>query len=219
MTGTADPALAFGDALQALGLWLSPLLLVPLLALLLPGLAERPIRAAGGVIDRFSDALLMLTGWCAAAMALFQIGNVVLRYVFNESYGWAEESVTYAFGVLIFLGAAGALKADAHVRVDILQSRFSPRRKAFVDLLGTYLFLFPVMIVILVYFAPTLAVSWRVREGSYLSDGIPFRYLLNSLVMVFAATMIVQGWAHAGRMALRLRGREDGEGPAEAVRL
>jgi TRAP-type mannitol/chloroaromatic compound transport system permease small subunit len=197
--------------------WLSPLLLLPLLVLAFPRALAGLARGAASAVDRVSEVGLWLAAGFCLLMALAQLCAVALRYAFNETFGWLEESVTYSVGIGMFLAAAGALKANAHVRVDIFHAKLGPKGKALVDLIGTYVFLFPVFIVLLVVFAPSLSVSWRVQEGSMLVGGIPYRYALNTLMSAFAVMMIAQGWAEALRAALKLRGVPDGHAPAERV--
>jgi TRAP-type mannitol/chloroaromatic compound transport system permease small subunit len=219
MTPFTEAGLAVGAAIGAALPWLSPLLAVPLAVAVAPRTLGPTARAVADGIDRMNGVALWVAGGLALLMALAQVATVGLRYGFAASAGWLEETVTYAFGGMIFLACAGALRGDAHVRVDILSGRFGPQGRALVELIGTYVFLFPVMILLVVMYGPSLAVSWRVAEGSLLSDGIPFRYGLNTLVSVFGLAMIAQGWAQAVRAALRWRGVEDGHPAAHAVVL
>ncbi|MBW6496167.1 MAG: TRAP transporter small permease [Burkholderiaceae bacterium] len=60
-----------------------------------------------------------------AVMTLVAFGQVIARYVFNYSFVWALELVTFLFAWLIFLGAAYGVRVHAHIGVD-----------AFVQILG-----------------------------------------------------------------------------------
>ena len=51
-----------------------------------------------------------------------------------------------------------------------------------------------------------LARSWSLFEGSRESDGLPFLFMLKTLVPVFAILMLAQGLAIASKAALRLTG-------------
>lgn len=219
MTGETQAAIEAGRLiLVALG-WISPILLLPILVLAMPQRLSGVARRLAAGVDRVSEVGLWLAAAFVLVMALVQLASVALRYAFNDTYGWLDESVTYSIGIVMFLAAAGALKANAHVRVDIVHARLGPRAKALIELGGTYLFLFPVAILLLVVFSPALSVSWRVAEGSMFVDGIPYRYLLNTLVSVFALMMIAQGWAEALRSALKARGVPDGRAPADSVAI
>ncbi|MEO8536036.1 MAG: TRAP transporter small permease [Betaproteobacteria bacterium] len=61
-----------------------------------------------------------------AAMTLITFGQVVARYVFNYSFVWALELVTYLFAALIFLGMAYGVRVGAHIGVDVLVKALRP---------------------------------------------------------------------------------------------
>jgi TRAP-type mannitol/chloroaromatic compound transport system permease small subunit len=82
----------------------------------------------------------------------------------------------------------------------------SPRRQAWVDVIGTLLFLFPWLAVIAYTSAPFVTSSWGIREGSSNADGMPALYLLKSLLWVFCALLFLQGVALIARRALFLAG-------------
>ena len=85
----------------------------------------------------------------------------------------------------------------------------SPPRKALIDFLGTYFFLFPVMFVIIDTALPYIEFSWAVKEGSRETSGIQGIYLLKSVILVFAWMMILQGIAIAIHRAAFLAGLEE----------
>ncbi len=108
------------------------------------------------------------------------------------------------------LASAGALYSAAHVRVDILFSNMNLQRRAIIDLVGAFIFLFPLMIVILVAYAPQLAYAWGSATGrlelSSETDGLPALFLFKTLLPIFATTMMAQGWSNAVKAAAILRG-------------
>ncbi len=204
MGPVSQGALAVGDGLQVLGLALSPLLLLPFVLLVVPALAGNWLQGSR-FITRTNSAGLTLSGWLLAIMAIVQVIAVLARYMFGLSFTWLNEIVLYCFAAGFLLAAAGALATNAHVRVDIIYGKLSPSGKAIVDLLGFYLLLLPLLILILQTYAPTLAVSWQILEGSSETDGLPIQYLFKSLVPVFAAMLLLQGWCEAIAAALTIR--------------
>jgi C4-dicarboxylate transporter DctQ subunit len=62
-----------------------------------------------------------------AVMTTIQFTQVIARYIFNYSFVWALETVTYLFGGLIFLGMAYGVRVGAHIGVDALVKSFGPR--------------------------------------------------------------------------------------------
>ncbi len=53
-----------------------------------------------------------------AVMTVVTFMQVIARYVFNYSFVWALELVTYLFAFLIFLGAAYGVRMKSHIGVD-----------------------------------------------------------------------------------------------------
>lgn len=178
------------------------------LSVFIAGGAERAIRRLSPIFDfvtRYAGRAVM---WLLLVMALVQFGVVFLRYVFGVNFIYMQESITYMHGA-VFLAAAGyALLTDDHVRVDIFYSQASPRRKALIDFLGTYLFLFPVCLVLLWTASLYVGNSWAVQEGSTEASGIQGVFLIKTLIPVFAVLLAMAGFCIAARASDELRGRD-----------
>ena len=69
----------------------------------------------------------------------------------------------------------------------------SPAKKAYVDLLGTVLLLWPVCFLVFYVAFPYVEASWAVHEGSRETSGIQGVYLLKSVILVFAVLLALQG--------------------------
>ncbi|HSG19149.1 MAG TPA: TRAP transporter small permease subunit, partial [Burkholderiaceae bacterium] len=82
-----------------------------------------------------------------------------------------------------------------HVRVDIFYSRLSTRGKALVDTAGILLLRFPVCLFILWTSWDYVAVSWRIREGSAETSGLPYVYLLKTTILLLGGFLLWQGVA------------------------
>jgi TRAP-type mannitol/chloroaromatic compound transport system permease small subunit len=107
---------------------------------------------------------------------------------------------------LFMLGAAYALRRDGHVRVDIFYQRMTRRGRAWVDLLGTLLLLFPVCAFIAWVGWEYVLESWQVMEGSREAGGLPGVYLLKTLMLLMPVLVMLQGLAIAVRNGLFLAG-------------
>jgi len=202
----ADLVPLLGTALRFAGYGLAPLLLLPLLILALPKLAEGPAKALSGLLDRISGAAMTVAMGFAFAIILIQLAAVLMRYVFGLNFSWLNDSVLFSFACIFMLGAAATLRDDGHVRVDILRPRFNPSTRAIIELIGTYAFIFPIGGLILYAGASGLARSWAGLEPFNESDGLPIKYIFKTLVPIFAILMIGQGLAQAIKAALSLRG-------------
>ena len=141
-------------------------------------------------ISRAIDALNERIGNLLPYLVILMIGtgfyNVVARYLgrflgMRLTSNAAIEIQWYMYSVLFFLGFAYILKHNLNVRVDFLYAKWPPARRAWIDLLGTLLFLIPFCILgIYVTINPVLASwgrlpsgNWGVWEISPDPDGLP----------------------------------------------
>ena len=155
-------------------------------------------------IDRITAAVGRLAAWCSLYVVVAEFAVVVFRYALGFGSIRLQESVLYAHAGLFMLAAAWTLQIDGHVRVDIFYARGTARARAAVNLLGALVFLLPFAAVLFALTLPYVERSWHIFEGSPQPSGLPFVYLLKTVILVFAALIGLQGAAQAMRAALVL---------------
>ncbi|WP_425403719.1 TRAP transporter small permease subunit [Hwanghaeella sp.] len=101
----------------------------------------RLIEALVGGMGRIT-ALIIIPLILATAYEVFS------RYLFGAPTIWAYELGYILTGSHFLLGASLALLAGAHIRIDLLYSRFSPRGKAAVDLVCYVTLFFPFIVLL-----------------------------------------------------------------------
>jgi len=165
------------------------------------------MRAAlrlSAAIDRMTDQVGKLANWIVIFTVAIGFYNVMARYIgrfigMKLSSNALIELQWYLFSLMFFFGFAYILKHGANVRVDFLYSTWSIKRRAWVDLLGTLLFLIPFCILgIWVTFHPVL-LSWgRLPDGSWGTwevspdaDGLP-RAPIKSMIIVSFGLLLLQ---------------------------
>ncbi len=163
-------------------------------------------------IDRLNLALGRLVAWLALLMIVIGAYNALARYGgrfigFNLSSNAYLELQLYLFSALFLLAAAAVLCKDEHVRVDVLYGRLGSRGQAWIDLVGTLLFLLPFCAFALAMAWPAVSNSWAIAEDSPDPGGLP-RYPLKTLVPLAFALLILQGVSQAIVQVARLRGHE-----------
>ncbi len=148
-------------------------------------------------IDRLNERIGRWVYWLSLIMVLIGAYNALARYI-DRFTGWGLSSNTYIelqwylFSILFLLGAAYTLKHDSHVRVDVFYGRLSARGKAWINLTGTLLFLFPFCILMLVMSWSSVANSWAVWEMSPDPGGLP-RYPIKTIIPIAFVLLILQG--------------------------
>lgn len=160
-------------------------------------------------IDRFTEILGKAVSWLTIALVLVVFVIVVSRYLLGIGSIALQESVTYLHALVFLMGSAFTLKRGGHVRVDIFYRQFSERKKAWVDLLGSLLFLLPLSLLIISLCWDYVIASWAIGETSEEDSGLPWVYLLKSLLLLMPLTMILQGIAEILRNLMFLMGKSD----------
>lgn len=158
-------------------------------------------------VDALNGLLGKAIAWLVPCMVLMVGWTVFQRYVLQSGEPWEQELVRFMHAMVFLLAAAYTLRQDAHVRVDVFYQRFSERRKAWVEIVGTLLLLLPVCGAIFWFSAEFISNSWAIREGSSEYHGMPGVYLLKSCIWLFTITMAMQGIARMLRAILVLQGR------------
>lgn len=168
------------------------------------------MHALGGfvrLIDAINEWLGRSVAWLTAGCVVTCFAVVVLRYVFNVGYPWLQELYVWQHATVFMAGAGYTMLHRGHVNVDVLYGSMPARRQAWIDILGTLVFLFPWLALIAVTSAPFVASSWAIREASSNADGMPAVFLLKSLLLVFCAVLFLQGLALIIRRVLFLAGQ------------
>lgn len=156
-------------------------------------------------IDRLTDRIGNAIAWLSFAMMLITCTVVTLRYLVQSgNLILFQETVIYLHATAFMLGAAWTLKRNGHVRVDVIYRKLGPRSRAWIDSLGTLLFLLPIAVFLLLVSLEYVDRSWSIRETSAEPGGIPAVFLLKSLIPLMALLMIVQGIAELLRSTLLL---------------
>lgn len=171
-------------------------------------MSGRCVRWAS-MLDAAAEGCGRVVAWLTVALALTGLAVVILRYGFDLGYVWLQELVMWFHAAVFMLGAAYALRHDAHVRVDVFRQRMALRHRQWVDLLGTLLLLWPTCAVIAWYSLPYVATSWNIGERSREAGGLPALWLLKAMIPALAVLLAVQGLAMVLRAVSALRQRPD----------
>jgi len=115
-------------------------------------------------ISRLIDALNTHVGrsvyWLVLVAVLLSAGNAIIRKVFNMSSNAFLEAQWYLFSAVFLFCAGYTLLRNEHVRIDVINGRFSHKTQAWVDIFGTVFFLMP-MTLLFIY------LSWPVFVRTY----------------------------------------------------
>lgn len=144
-------------------------------------------------IDTLNEYVGKAVSWLTTILVLVICFDVVMRYLFTWSSAAVFELEWHVFASIFMVGSAYALKHDKHVRVDLFYSKFSEKKKAWVNLIGTLLFLFPFCIVIIWTSIPFVQNSFRILETSPDPGGLPARFIIKSTIPIGFILLLLQG--------------------------
>jgi TRAP-type mannitol/chloroaromatic compound transport system permease small subunit len=147
--------------------------------------------------------------WLSLGIVVICFTVVVQRYLFAISYVWMQDLYIWLNGAMFTAVAGFALMRNDHVRVDIFYRPAKPRTKAWVDLIGSVVFLLPFCTIVYLYSMPFVLRAWSYTEGSANVGGMPGLFILKSFIIVFAGLLALQGMAMILRSVLVLNGRAD----------
>jgi TRAP-type mannitol/chloroaromatic compound transport system permease small subunit len=130
------------------------------------------LLALARTIDHINEFIGKWVGWLILISILISAGNAVIRKAFNMSSNAWLEAQWYLFGAAFMLAAAYTLKQNEHIRIDIVYGMFSRRVQHWIDLFGHVFFLMPFAVLMVFYFIPYVALSYRIGEMSTNAGGL-----------------------------------------------
>ncbi|KQB07664.1 C4-dicarboxylate ABC transporter [Vibrio metoecus] len=148
-------------------------------------------------IERMFNRLSDLLGWISSILFILLVVNVVydviMRYVFNDVSIAFQELEWHLFAAVFLLGIPYAIKAGGHVRVDIFYERLSLKAQAVIDILGTLFFLLPFCLLVAYFGIDFAKESYELGETSGDPGGLPYRWLIKSMISVSFIFMTISG--------------------------
>jgi TRAP-type mannitol/chloroaromatic compound transport system permease small subunit len=159
-------------------------------------------------IDWLNGQIYKLVVFLVLVVTLLSAGNAVSRYAFSRSSNAWLELQWYMFAMIFLLGAAYTLKQDGHVRIDLISNRYSPRTKAWVDIVGTLLFLLPMTIGVIYFSYAGISNSFNIREISSDPGGLP-RWPIKLFIPIGFFLLTLQGFSELIKNIAFLQGKYD----------
>jgi TRAP-type transport system small permease protein len=139
------------------------------------------------LIDRLSSAGGVISGICILLMSGLILLEIVLRSLTGASILICEEYAAYLLVAFGSMALAYTFKSEGHIRVDLILSKLSPRKREIVDLLCTAAGF--------VVFTYMVFQAWGQVHGSYLSGETSMYYSKTPLwvpqASIFVGTVLM----------------------------
>jgi TRAP-type mannitol/chloroaromatic compound transport system permease small subunit len=162
------------------------------------------LRQIASRIESGLDRLGAALSWVWLALIAVIVVAVVLRFVFGIGRIELEELQWHLYAIGFLFGIVGCATRDRHVRVDVIRERMSQRARDWVDLYGVLLFQIPLVILVLWSALPFVAESFGANEKSASAGGLPFRWILKSVLPISFALLGAASLARLIHVSRRL---------------
>ncbi|WP_087017755.1 TRAP transporter small permease subunit [Thaumasiovibrio subtropicus] len=132
------------------------------------------------------DTLIRRAGQLFSLGYLLLIGVIILQVVLRKGFANGlialEELQWHLYAVGVMFGVSYAQITNTHVRVDLFYHRFSDKTKSIVEIFGILFFMLPFMFVVFYHSLEFVYEAWRVNESSDSPSGLPWRWLVKSVI-------------------------------------
>jgi TRAP-type mannitol/chloroaromatic compound transport system permease small subunit len=149
------------------------------------------------VVLRVSEAL----AWLVLAVVLALFGQLPLRDIIGKGYIQLNDYGQLLHATVFLVGIAYALCTDRHVRLDAFRTRFAPRARALIEVVGHPLFVWP-WIALLAYYGADHVVR-SIRTGETFPETGTVGYPL--MRIAFALFLVLLAAASLSRVLLAAR--------------
>ena len=152
------------------------------------------LLTAERLFNRFSDAI----GTFSAILLLLLVANVfydvIMRYLFNDVSIGMQELEWHLYSMIFLFGVAYTLRADGHVRVDVVYEQLSVKKRAVIDILGTLLFLWPFCFLVAGYGIGFAYEAYDIGETSGDPGGLPYRWVIKSMISLSFICVLISSF-------------------------
>ena len=154
-----------------------------------------PIILISFVIGYFTKSVGFI--WLAVLVVVSEFVIVLSRFIFSYEQAFQGDLVRFWYAALYLFASAYALIHEGHVRVDVLYSSFSEKKKAWTNMVGSAVLGIPLTLIVIflglngkasIINGPVVAFEVT-QQGS---NGLYLLYLMAVYLAVFAVTMLIQ---------------------------
>ena len=154
-----------------------------------------PIIMLSFVVGYFTRSVGFI--WLAVLVVGSEFFIVLSRFIFEYEQAFQGDLVRFWYSALYLFASAYALIHEGHVRVDVLYTGFSERKKAWTNSIGSLILGIPLCLIVLFLGMGGKAsiingpvISFEITQQG--SNGLYLLYLMAVYLAVFAVSMLIQ---------------------------
>jgi TRAP-type mannitol/chloroaromatic compound transport system permease small subunit len=146
------------------------------------------LLALSGAIDELLERIARTAGWLFFALVGVIVWDVITRKFGFQIPGFGstpiQELEWHLHGALFLFWLGYAYVRNVHVRIDVFTANLSPRKAAWLELFGIFVFAIPYTLVA-VYFSYLFAqTSFIQNESSNAPNGLAYRWIIKSCLFL-----------------------------------
>jgi len=162
------------------------------------------------LLDHFVAAMGRLASWLAIFLMLTIMLDVISRAqnITLVSSTILQELEWHFHGALFLLTLGFGYIKDAHVRIELLRDKFSPRTRVWIELMGSLIFVIPYCMIVIYW-------GWEFAEMSFLmgetseQSGLSDRWIIKGMIPLGFFLLLLTGIAIVFKCILYLWGNEE----------
>lgn len=168
------------------------------------------LLAAAAAIERTLYRVSMAAGW------LFIVCTVVIVFdVLTRKFGFQipemgstrlQELEWHLHTALFCFWLGTAYLKNAHVRIDILVTGISERRRAWIEFLGVVIFAIPYCLIAIYFSYDFFHTAWQYNEYSDSATGLPWRWIPKGIISIGLVLLLAAVLAVGMRLIVTLWG-------------
>ena len=154
-----------------------------------------PLILISFVVGYFTKSVGFI--WLAVLVVGSEFFIVLSRFIFEYEQAFQGDLVRFWYSALYLFASAYALIHEGHVRVDVLYTGFSERKKAWTNSIGSLILGIPLCLIVLFLGMGGKAsiingpvISFEITQQG--SNGLYLLYLMAIYLAVFAVSMLIQ---------------------------
>ncbi|WP_163833945.1 TRAP transporter small permease subunit [Spartinivicinus ruber] len=150
-------------------------------------ISKKPVPSAKSLlvidsVNQWVRRLGELISWVYALLILTIVLQVILRKGFASGLIILEELQWHLYAIGFMFGMAYAQVQDSHIRVDLFYQRFSKKTQHLIEIFGLLLLVMPFITIVFLHSLDFVEDSWRINESSPAPAGLPYRWLIKSII-------------------------------------
>lgn len=148
-------------------------------------------------LEQLINQYLKILGAISAVLFILLLFNVfydvIMRYVFNDVSIGMQEMEWHLFAAIFLIAIPYTVYSGGHVRVDLIYERLGVKKRAWIDLVCTLVFLLPFCLLVGWYGIGFAQEAYELGEMSGDPGGLPYRWIIKAFIPFAFFSMAISG--------------------------